>query len=376
MPHPAPPRALQTSTRPRILIVDDEPAIRRVLRTVLDTGEYELMEAGDGHEALALFHAAGADAVLCDLLLPGMDGIELLRRFKKVDDSVAFVMITGAGTVENAVEALRLQADDYLRKPFNVDEVGLSLSRALEHRRLVRENRAYQAHLEERVREQSERMEQLFVDGLLTLANAVETRDGYTGGHVERVTLYAVSTGAALGLPDETLRSLAVAGLLHDVGKIGIPDHVLTKPGRLTDEELAVMRRHPMIGAEILEQSTFLTDAVPGVMHHHERWDGEGYPGRLQRDSISLEGRILAVVDAFDAMVTTRPYRERCHTEAAVEELRRCSGSQFDPQVVDAFLEAMRGGFRGGESVPCVYAVRRRRSDTPAFAAVAAPAGA
>ena len=358
--------------RPRVLVVDDEPAIRTVLRTLLDSGGYEVAEAPDGEAALELYRESGADAILCDLMMPRMDGLELLRRVKALDDTVAFVMLTGAGKMRDAVQALRLQADDYLVKPFDIDEVALSVARALEHRRLLRENRAYQQHLEERVREQSERMEQLFVDGLLTIANAVETRDGYTGGHVERVTLYAVATGAALGLGAEELRSLAVAGLLHDVGKIGIPDHVLTKPGRLTDDEYRVMQRHPTIGAAILESSPFLAEAVPGVLHHHERWDGGGYPNGLTGEDISLEGRILAVVDAYDAMVTTRPYRERRPAGAAVEELRRCAGTQFDPGVVDAFLESMREGFPGGDGVACVHAVRSR--GRAAAAAVPVPA--
>jgi putative two-component system response regulator len=355
------PRPVTAARRPRVLIVDDEPAIRIVLRTLLNgSGLYEVVEAPDAETALDLIRAFSPDAVLCDLLMPGMNGIELLRRVKAMDDTVAFVVITGAGTTHDAVEALRLQADDYLSKPFQVDEVLHSLARALDHRRLLRENRDYQLNLEARVRDQSEQMEQLFIDALLTIANAVETRDGYTGGHVERVTLYAVATGAALGMEPEQLRTLATAALLHDVGKIGIPDHVLTKPGRLSPEEYEVMQQHPTIGAGILQQSPFLQSCVPGVLHHHERWDGKGYPGRLAGDGISLEGRILAVVDAYDAMVTTRPYRERCDPDAAADELKRCAGSQFDPAVVEAFFQCSRDGFVAGSDVPCVHAVRQR----------------
>jgi putative two-component system response regulator len=349
------------AARPRVLIVDDEPAIRLVLRTLLaGEGGYELLEAADGQAALDLIEAFSPDAVLCDLLMPGISGIELLRRVKDVDDTVAFVMITGAGTTHDAVEALRLQADDYLAKPFQLDDVRRSLRRALEYRSLLRQNRDHQRNLEKRVREQSEQMEQFFVDALLTIANAVEIRDGYTGGHVERVTVYAVATGAALGLAPEQLRALAAAALLHDVGKIGIPDQVLTKPGRLTPEEYAVMQQHPAIGADILQQSPFLHASIPGVLHHHERWDGGGYPNRLAGKGISVEGRILAVVDAYDAMITTRPYRERCGADDALTELRRCAGSQFDPEVVDAFVRSMEEGFAAGTEVPYVHAVRQR----------------
>ncbi|HEX2191490.1 MAG TPA: HD domain-containing phosphohydrolase [Longimicrobiaceae bacterium] len=333
--------------RPRILIVDDEPNLRVLLRRALSGGEYELFEAPDGETAWQILRTAGADLVLSDLLMPGMRGTELLRLAKDHDDAVGFIILTGVGTMENAIEALRLQADDYLLKPFNLDEVTLAVERALRHRRLVLENRYYQGHLESRVAEQAQQIETLFVDALMTIASAVEARDGYTGGHIERVTRYAVSTGRVLGIGDETLGHLWVAGLLHDLGKVAIPDQILGKPGRLTAEEYGIMQQHPSIGAAILERSPYLRPALPGVLHHHERWDGAGYPSGLRGEEISLEGRILAVADTYDAIVTTRPYREERPPEVAVEEIRRCSGSQFDPQVVDAFLRAHDSDFPG-----------------------------
>jgi response regulator RpfG family c-di-GMP phosphodiesterase len=330
--------------QPRVLIVDDEPGIRRVLADTFAGESYSLAVAENGRAALEHFLVEGADLVLADLMMPEMGGLELLRRIKSLDDSVAFILLTGAGTMEQAIEALRLQADDYLLKPFNVDEVILSARRALEHQRLVSENRAYQRMLEERVAEQAQQLEHLFLDGLLTIANAVEARDAYTGGHLERVTVYAVATGAELGLDEEALRDLVVCGLLHDIGKVGVPDHILRKPGELTGDETSVMRRHPLIGAAILERSAFLRSAAQGVLHHHERWDGGGYPFGLAGAEISLSGRILAVADAFDAMVTTRPYRGKCAHEEARAELERCAGSQFDPQVVEAFGAALDAG--------------------------------
>ena len=177
--------------------------------------------------------------------MPGFGGLELLRRVRAMDDTVGFIILTGAGTVENAVEALRLQADDYLVKPFNVDEVLLAAERALSYRRLLRENRSYQAHLEERVAEQAGQIEVLLMDALRSLAAAIETRDDYTGGHVERVARYAAATGRELGLRGEELRALWVGALLHDVGKIGVRDEVLKKPGALTTDEYDEMKRHP-----------------------------------------------------------------------------------------------------------------------------------
>lgn len=330
----------------KILIVDDEPSVRGVLRRALANPEYAVEEATNGEEALFIIESQGVDLVLSDLLMPRMTGMELLARAKAVDETIGFIMLTGVGTMENAVEALRNQADDYLLKPFNIEEVRISVARSLKHRRLVLENRAYQRELEHRVDEQARKLEKLLLEGLLIVASAVEARDGYTGEHVGRVTRYAVATGSRLGLERDALRAIWMGAILHDVGKIGIPDHILKKPGPLTDAELEVMRRHPLISASIVERSTFLKPALPGILHHHERWDGGGYPYGLAGDDISLEGRIISVADSYDAITTERPYRDRRSHEAAVGELRRCAGSQFDRGIVEAFIDAMDGGLQ------------------------------
>jgi putative two-component system response regulator len=336
----------------RVLVVDDEPNIRMVLLRALSHGEYEIYEAPSAESAIELYHRHGADVILSDLQMPGMSGIDLLRHAKKIDDAVGFVILTGAGTMQDTIEALRLQADEYLLKPFNLDEVSLAVGRALRHRRLVLENRYYQTQLESRVAEQSEQLENLFIEALLSLANAIEARDGYTRGHVERVTTYAVATGVQMRLPPDRLRVLWVGALLHDVGKIGVPDQILKKPGKLTSEEYEVIKRHPSIGAAIMERSSFLRPALVGVLHHQERWDGSGYPLGLRGEDISLEGRILSVADTYDAIVTTRPYRGLKSPGEAVEELRRHAGIQFDSNVVEAFVAAMELGFPQDPSVP------------------------
>ncbi|HEX6748661.1 MAG TPA: HD domain-containing phosphohydrolase [Longimicrobium sp.] len=335
---------------PRLLVADDDAAIRKALRLIL--AQYDVREAGDGAEALRLFEEGGADLVLSDLQMPVMSGLELLRRVKASDDSAAFIILTGAGTVENAVQALRLQADDYLVKPFNVDEVLLACERALEHRRLVRENRGYQQHLEGRVAEQAKQMESMMVDALRSLATAIDTRDDYTGGHVERVSRYAAATGRELGLSGDELRALWIGAMLHDVGKIGVSDTILRKPGALTPEEYAEMKRHPEIGARVMDSSSFLRPGLPAVLHHQERWDGTGYPAGLRGEEISLHGRIVAVVDCYDAMVTSRPYRGANTDEAAFAEIRACAGTQFDPRVVEAFVRAAERGFPQDPDTP------------------------
>lgn len=338
--------------RARVLIVDDEPNIRMVLLRALADPAYELAEAASAEAALEIFVRDGADVILSDLQMPWMSGLDLLRQAKEIDDTVGFIMLTGAGTMQDTIEALRLSADEYLLKPFNLDEVSLSVEKALRHRRLVVENRYYQSHLEARVAEQAEQLETMFVGALLSLANAIEARDGYTGGHVERVTRYAVATGTELDLSAEELRNLWVGALLHDAGKIGVPDEILKKPGKLTAEEYEEMKRHPEIGAAIMERSSFLRPALRGVLHHQEKWDGTGYPTGLRGEAISLEGRILSVADTFDAIISARPYRGMRSPEEAVAELRRCAGTQFDPAVVAAFIRAMGKGFPLDPSVP------------------------
>lgn len=336
----------------RVLIVDDDPSVRGVLVRILAAEGYALREAVSGEEALTALEEDGADLVLSDLRMAGIGGLELLQRVKAIDDTTGFIILTGAGTIHNAVEALRLHADDYLLKPFNADAVALSVSRAMQHRRLVRENRFYQRHLEERVAEQARELEAIFVDALLSLASAVEARDDYTGGHVERVARYAVATGRELGLAGKEIRDLWVGALLHDVGKIGVPDHILRKPGKLTEEEYEAMKRHPQIGATIMERSAFLSPALPAVLHHQEQWDGNGYPCGLRGEEISLQGRIVAVADTFDAIISSRPYRAQRTEAEGLAELERCAGTQFDPAVVAAFRRAMEKGFPEDPAAP------------------------
>ena len=336
----------------RALVADDDAGIRRVLRLVLLGAGYDVVEATNGAEALERYRAERPELILSDLQMPRLDGIGLLARVRAEDDTVAFIILTGAGTMENAVEALRLQADDYLVKPFNTDEVALACSRAISYRRLLRENRAYQQHLEARVAEQSREIEGLLADAIRALAIAIETRDDYTCGHVERVARLAAATGRELGISGRELRARWVAALLHDVGKIGVPDAILRKPSPLTAEEYEQVKRHPQVGANIMAASSFLRPGLLGVLHHQERWDGKGYPAGLKEDEISLHGRIIAVVDCFDAVVSGRPYSPARSEAEALAELQACSGTQFDPGAVEAFLRAAAKGFPQDPDVP------------------------
>ncbi len=272
--------------------------------------------------------------------MPGMSGLELLREVKSRDPLVQVIMMTAHAETELAVEALRLQADDYLLKPFELEHLLHSVSRALQHRMLQLENEGYRTQLENRVRGQARRLESLYLAGIRALIAALEAKDNRTRGHSDRVTQYSMRIGEALGCTDR--RGLAMGAALHDIGKIGTRDDVLSKPARLTADEAAHIREHPVIGVRILEPILDHPEALSVVRHHHERWDGRGYPDGLAGEEIPLLARIVGVADSLDAITSPRPYRPVRSWGEALQELAACSGSQFDPEVVHAALAALR----------------------------------
>jgi response regulator RpfG family c-di-GMP phosphodiesterase len=277
--------------------------------------------------------------------MPGLDGIALLSAIRELDADAAVVVLTGAPDVKTAIDSLRLGADDFIMKPVNVDELLIAAERALERRQLLVERREYQTRLEHRVEEATRslqlayrQLQETYRATLETLGAALDSRDVGTEAHSRRVHGYALATARMHGLMEEELVDLAHGVLLHDIGKIGIPDNILLKPGSLSSEEWAIMRRHPEIGKRLIENIPFLKGAVPIVYCHHERWDGTGYPQGLKGAAIPLGARIFMVVDAFDAMTFDRPYSRAISFEAAKAEIRRCAGSHFDPAVVASFL--------------------------------------
>jgi len=328
-----------------VLIVDDEPAVTAAVAKILNRDGHACEEAHSAKEALQRLEEHGFDVVITDVKMPEMSGIDLLKVVKQRSPEIQVIVITGNPSVDFAVEAIRSQVDDYLVKPFEMAQLSHAVGRALEHRALILENRQYRSQLETRVRGQERKIERLFLDGLSALAGAIEARDRYTGGHLDRVTRYSLATGDELGLDDQRMWNVWLGSLFHDVGKLAIPDAILNKPGPLTLAEYEQMKRHPELGVQIVERISFLIPAARSILHHQERWDGSGYPAGLRGDEICIEGRILAVADAFDAMITDRPYRAARTEEEAVEELIRCAGSQFDPAVVGAFLRAREKGF-------------------------------
>lgn len=328
-----------------ILVVDDEESIREVLAILLETRGYRCAMVRNGAEALRLTEAERFDLVLSDVLMPVMNGLALIEQLQKHEPELPVVIVTALHDVSTAIDALRAGAYDYILKPFEKDQLYISVGRALEHRRLVVENRNYQNGLERLVGERTAQLsrtlrdlEQSYDYTLEAFAGALDLKDSQTEGHCQRVTSYTILIARRMGIDAETLRHIARGAFLHDIGKMGIPDSILRKPGPLTAEEWRVMRQHAQIGYAVLRNIPFLGPAAEIVLAHQERYDGKGYPRGLRGDEIPLGARIFAVADAFDAMISERPYRESRSIEAACQEIRRNSGTQFDPKVVEVFL--------------------------------------
>jgi response regulator RpfG family c-di-GMP phosphodiesterase len=328
------------------LIVDDEPRLRQVLTHLMRSDGFNCLEATNGEEALALLERHPVKLVLSDLRMPQMDGLELLRQTRARWPDVAVVMITAVADVDVAVSCLAIGAMDYLTKPFHLEEVRARVGQALEKRRLVLENRDYQESLQEMVTAQARRLEELFLASIQSLAEALEVKDPYTRGHSVRVSEYCVVIARELGLDAEMQRQVGLGGHVHDIGKIGVREDVLNKPGKLTDAEYEHIMSHPVVGWRILAPLLSETPAALNIVRsHHERFDGRGVPDRLAGTQIPLEARIAAAADAFDAMTSDRPYRPDGLSAAdAVREIVRCSGSQFDPAVVAAVVRAADNG--------------------------------
>ncbi|HWO90119.1 MAG TPA: HD domain-containing phosphohydrolase [Gemmatimonadales bacterium] len=324
-----------------VLVVDDEPTIRGILRRILEALGHRVREAPNGLEALRLLERQSADLVLSDIHMPELDGTALLREVSGRWPETGVVMITAVTDIETAVRCLNDGALDYLGKPFRVEEAAARVRQAIEKRRLILENRDYQRDLENRVREQAERIAELYVTGVQALAHALEAKDSYTRGHSARVAYYCTAMGGAMGLPHSFVQELRVGAELHDIGKIGVREAVLFKPGKLSPDEYAHIKEHPVIGERILEPLLRGHPIVLAVVRsHHERPDGLGFPDALVGSRIPLAARIAAVADTFDAMTTSRPYRIALRPERAVEELTNFAGSQFDAESVAAFLRA------------------------------------
>ncbi|HKO60897.1 MAG TPA: HD domain-containing phosphohydrolase [Pyrinomonadaceae bacterium] len=332
-----------TSARPRILVVDDEPEITAIL-TDLFSGDYECQAAGSAELAIETLKSREFELVISDITMPGMSGLDMIPYVKRLSPNTVVVMISGMQTVESAIGALRLGAFDYVMKPFDLRQVEAVVTRALEHQDLIVAKQRYENHLEELVEQRTAELDQTlnsledaYRSTLKALTAALETRDLETHGHSERVVSYSLRLGREYGLDAARMKSLEFGSLLHDIGKIGVPDLILRKPAKLTEEEWVLMREHPTHGQQILKGIEFLSGAARVVAQHHEKWDGSGYPLGLKDEEIDLCARIFSVADAFDAMTSDRVYRKGKPYADAAKELDAWAGKQFDPKVVEAF---------------------------------------
>jgi len=326
--------------RPSILVVDDEEPIRKILCVNLSVQGYRVLTACDSISALSLVKEHKPELVILDIRMPGKSGAELLPEIKTTCPDTAVVMASAVSETITAVDCLKEGAYDYIAKPFNVNDVLLAVARALEIRRLRLENKAYQQSLQQKVAEQSEKIRNSYLGAMTALVYALEAKDMYTSGHSRKVAELSATLASELGMLQDKLEKMRLAGLLHDIGKIGVKESILNKRGKLTDEEYQLIKLHPQVGVKILIPIIEDKGILDIVRHHHERYDGKGYPDGLLGNEIPLEARILAVADTYDALTSARPYRAVMSAERACAEIKRCSGSQFSPEVVEVFLNS------------------------------------
>jgi putative nucleotidyltransferase with HDIG domain len=330
----------------RILVVDDEAHVRSMIGATLERRGYDVQMASCGRDAMAMLDENSFDLVLTDIVMKDGNGIALLERMHGQQPSLPVVMVTAIHDISVAIDSMRRGAFDYLLKPFEREHLLSIVQRALDHRLALEESHTYQQNLEHVVRARTEMLHQAMEDlehsydvTLEALGDALDLKDSETEGHSKRVTAYTIALARAMGISPADIKVIARGAFLHDIGKMAIPDEILRKPGKLTPEEQEIMREHCTRGYHMLRKIPFLAEAAEIVFSHQEHFDGTGYPGGLRGSEIPIGSRIFAAADTLDAITSDRPYRKARSFDAAREEILRCSGTQFDPAVVEVFLK-------------------------------------
>lgn len=319
----------------RMLIIDDEPVIGRMMAEYLIQLGHEAVSEVDPVRALELAKEGSFDIVFTDIYMPQMSGTDVLREIIALNRNILVILMTGQPTLENTISAIRLGAYDYLTKPFNLELIELLTARALKQRRLILENQEYQLYLEDKVKVQTEELREFLFHSVESLAYALEARDPYTKGHGYRVSQFVLTLAERLGVPHSDYEALRLAGILHDIGKIGVPDEILLKAGPLTPEEYGTMKDHAEQGYRILAPIDRLSEVARYVYEHHECWDGSGYPRGLKGDEIHPNSRLLVVAEVCDALATERCYKPAWPPSQIIEYFEENSGTRYDAEVVN-----------------------------------------
>jgi putative nucleotidyltransferase with HDIG domain len=327
----------------QILVVDDEEPIRNALKKFLTQQQFEVYAAGSGDEALQQLKRHRIALMLCDIRMPGTSGVDLVPNALEIEPELAILMLTAVNDATSAALCMQRGAMDYLTKPIELADLGRAVQRALKRREMLLENRQLNQWLKEEVTTrtaevQRERMklERLSIATLEALVNALEAKDAYMRGHSARVADLSATVAHELGMSDEQVETLRVAGRLHDIGKIGTRESVLNKQGTLTPDEFEHVKQHVVIGSQILAPLVHLGDIIPAVRHHHERFDGTGYPDGLKGEEIPLSARIIGAAEVYDALTTSRAYQDKMTPEQATERIAGLSGTVLDPKVFEA----------------------------------------
>ena len=327
------------SNNKQILIVDDDESMRFLLRDILSNKGYKCDLACDGYECIEKCKTTEYDLIMLDIYMPNLDGFETIELLKKSNVDASILMLSSSNDIDNVKSALKQGAYDYIFKPFEIKEIETTAERGRERTNLIRENKFYQQQLEKKVIEQTSELMDLYANTLEGMVLALDLREQETGYHSYRVTEYSLMLARNLKLSHEELSIIVKGALLHDIGKIGIPDSILLKNEELTKNEWEIMKTHPQLGYNILKKINFLEESAKIVLTHHERYDGKGYPNGISGSEIPIGSRIFSIVDALDAMTSNRIYREAVGFEEAKQRIIDSSEAQFDPEVIESFAQ-------------------------------------